>query len=98
MIFIILKLLLVKIKLSDTIELTRGNRSKDGLTNINKVLITDTFGKDGYFFTLVTLSTLLNTISINKRYNNSMRIAYFEKGYKPPIAQNILLLWRITIF
>ncbi len=98
MIFIILKLVLVKIKLSDTIEITRGNCSKDDLPNINKVLITDTFGKDGYFFTLVSLSTLLNTISINKRNNNSMSIAYFEKGYKTPIAQNILLLWRITIF
>ena len=76
---------MVKIKLSDTIEITRGNRSKDGLPNISKVLITDTFGKDGYFFTLVSLSTLLNTISINKRNNNSMSIAYFEKGYKPPI-------------
>ena len=89
---------MVKIKLSDTIEITRGNRSKDGLTNINKVLITDILGEGGYFFTLVSLNILLNTISINKRNNNSMSIAYFEKGYKPPIAQNILLLWRITIF
>ena len=40
----------------------------------------------GYFFALISLSILSNTISISKKYSNSMHITPLSRSDKPPFA------------